>query len=180
MKNPTNLALILLSIGLFYTFTSPEYQKVKALEASASEYNNVLGNISQIAETRDKLLVNYQAIPKSQIDRLSKILPNNVDTVRLALDLDTIAGRYGITLKDVQVETKGDPNAALVVVTDKSLPYEKVIVSFSFISDYANFTKLVNDLEKSLRIMDVKTVSFKALETGLYEHKISVETYWLK
>ncbi len=180
MKNPTNFILILLSVGLFYAFTSPQYEEAQNLKARVAGYNNVLENISQIAETRDKLLVNFEAIPKTQIERLNKILPDNVDTVRLALDLDGIAGRYGITLKDVQVETKSDPNAVLPVVSDQSLPYEKVTVSFSFISTYPNFVRMLTDLEKSLRIMDVKTVSFKALDTGLYEHRLSVETYWLK
>ena len=180
MKNPTNLIFILLSIGLFFSFTSPRYQEVKTLQASAAEYRNVIENISRIAETRDRLLVNYEAIPRAQIERLEKILPNNVDTVRLALDLDALSGRYGITLKDVQVETKSDPNAALVAVSDKRLPYEKVTVSFSLISNYPNFVKMLADLERSLRIMDVKAITFKALDIGLYEHKMTVETYWLK
>ena len=36
------------------------------------------------------------------------------------------------------------------------------------------------DLEKSLRIMNVKSISFKASDNGLYEHQITLETYWLK
>jgi hypothetical protein len=180
MKNPTNLILIVLSLGLFYTFTSPQYQDMKALQTSANEYRDVIANVSHIAETRDALLVNYEQMPRAELGRLSKILPDNVDTVRLALDLDTIAARYGISIKDVRIETKTDPNAALAVLPDHALPYEKVPVTFTFISNYPNFMKMLGDLEKSLRIMDVKSASFKVSETGLYEHKLTVDTYWLK
>jgi hypothetical protein len=180
MKSPKNLILLLLSIGLFYTFTSPQYKEVKALQASVGEYRNVIENVSRIAEARDALLLDYETIPLNQLEHLEKILPDNVDTVRLALDLDTIASRYAISIKDVQVDNKVDTNAALIFLPEHALPYEKVTVSFSFISNYQNFMRMLGDLEKSLRIMDVKTVSFKISESGLYEHRMTVETYWLK
>jgi hypothetical protein len=180
MKSPTNIVLVLLAIALFYAYTSPQYQEVKALRASAGEYQDVLDNVSNIAAARDALLVDYQSIPRNQVERMSKMIPDTVDTVRLALDLDTIASRYGITLKDVKVDTKGDPNSALAVLPNNSVSYEKAMVTFSFISNYDNFIRFLADLERSLRLMDVKSVFFATTEGGLYEHKMVVETYWLK
>lgn len=180
MKSPTNIILILLSIGLFYTFSSPVYEDVKALGATASEYRSLIDNTHKMADTRDALLVNYQNIPRAEIERLNKILPDNVDAVRLALDLDTIGGKYGIAIKDVRVETKPDPNSALAVIPAGGRDYEIATVSFSFISNYSNFIKMLSDLEKSLRIMDVKSISFAPEDTTLYEHTLKVETYWLK
>jgi Tfp pilus assembly protein PilO len=180
MTNPKNLILIVLAIGLFYTFGSPQYQEVKTLQASANEYQDVIENVSRIAAARDALLVEYESIPAIERDKLLKVLPNNVDSVRLALDLDTIAGRYGIAIKDVSVDAKADPNAALAVLPDNKLPYEKAVVTFSFVSNYENFVRLLSDLEKSLRIMDIKSVSFRVAPNGLYEHELQVETYWLK
>jgi hypothetical protein len=180
MTNPRNLILIVLAIGLFYTFGSPQYREVKTLQASASEYKNVIENVSRIAESRDALLVAYEAIPPSEREKLMKVLPNNIDSVRLALDLDTIAGRYGIAVKNVGVSAKADSNSALAVIPDNRVPYEKAVVTFSFVSTYENFMSFLGDLEKSLRIMDVKSVSFQVSENGLYEHELQVETYWLK
>lgn len=180
MTNPRNLILIVLAIGLFYTFGSPQYEQVKTLQASANEYRNVIENVSRIAEARDALLVEYEAIAPSERDKLIKALPNNVDSVRLALDLDTIAGRYGIAIKDVAVDARADSNAALAVLPDSKVPYEKAVVTFSFVSNYENFVRFLTDLEKSLRLMDIKSVSFRVAENGLYEHELQVETYWLK
>lgn len=180
MKSTQNLILIVLAAGLFYAFTSPVYQDTKSLQASVAEYRNVLDNVSRITETRDALLENYQTIPRDQVERLAKILPNNVDAVRLALDLDTIGGRYGIAIKDVQVDTHPDQKASLAVVPQYNLGYETARVTFSFVSNYPNFTKFLADLEKGVRIMDVKSVSFKVSDSGLYEHTVTVETYWLK
>lgn len=180
MKSSSNIALIVLAIGLFFSFTSPAYQEVKTLQTSANEYRSVIDNISHIAETRDALLVNYESIPQIEIDRLAKVLPDNIDAVRLALDLDTIAGRYGVAVKDLQVETKPDQNLALAVLPGRAQPYQSATVTFSFVSNYGNFAKLLADLERSLRIMDVRSVTFKATDEGLYDHRVTVSTYWLQ
>ena len=146
MNKPTNLILIFLAIGLFYTFTVPQWGKVQVLQVSARDYQNVIHNVQQIAEIRDRLLVSYDAIPKSQIDRLSKALPDDLSTVNLAVNLDTIAARYGISIKNIQIDNSVSPNAT-IVLPEYSKPYDKITVSFSFISYYANFVRFLADLD---------------------------------
>ncbi len=180
MKNTKAIFLLALSIGLFYTFTNPMYKGVQELSAQASGYREVLNNLSDLVESRDRLAVNYSSISKAEIDRLSKALPENVDTVRIALDLDTIAARYGVTLSDVAIDDKSNDTATQITLPDSTLPYEKTPVSISFVSNYQNFKRFLQDLEKSLRIMDVRSVSFKAADAGLYEHTIVIDTYWVK
>ncbi|MEK7148034.1 MAG: hypothetical protein AAB758_01930, partial [Patescibacteria group bacterium] len=111
MSRSTSLALILITIGLFYTFISPQYSEMNKRRALLNEYDNVIQNVTAIAETRDKLLVSYNSIPKNEIDRLSKILPDKIDTVRLAIDLDSIASRYAIAIKNVQVGNTNDKDS---------------------------------------------------------------------
>ena len=180
MKNNTAIILLLLSVGLFYTFTNVQYQDVKGLHVLASEYQNVLRNASLIVELRDRLLVTYETFPRAEIDRINKVLPDNVDTVRLALDLDSMASRYGISIKNIQVTTGVSEDASLIVLPEYANIYDKVSVSFGFVSNYENFVRLLVDIEKSLRIMDIKSISFSTSESGLYDYQISVETYWLK
>jgi hypothetical protein len=180
MKNNTAIILILLSIGLFFTFTTTQYQEVKRAHLLASEYRSVLGSVSAIIGLRDNLLSDYETLPRAEVTRINKVLPDNIDTVRLALDLDSIASRYGISIKNVQTDTEVNADANLIVLPEFSSPYDKVTVSFSFISNYANFIRLLADLERNLRIMDIKSISFRASDSNLYDYQISVETYWLK
>ncbi len=180
MKNTTAIFLLILTLGLFYVLTRPTYWQVKELRAVAGEYQNVLENLSQIGETRDRLLLDYEEIPKAEVERLKKVLPDNIDTVRLALELDTIASRYGIAIKNIRVDTVATQNASTIILPEYAKPYEKATVVFTLVSNYANFRKFLEDLEKSLRIMDVRAIEFQVGEAGFYEHKLSVETYWLK
>ncbi|MEK7461487.1 MAG: type 4a pilus biogenesis protein PilO [Patescibacteria group bacterium] len=180
MKNNTAIVLLILSIGLFYTFTNGQYQEVKMLHALSSEYKNVLQNVAAIVELRDRLHAAYETLPVEEIERINKVLPDNIDTVRLAMDLDSMASRYSISLDSIKVEEEIAEGADLVVLPEQTKVYKKALVSLEFVSSYANFIRLLPDIEKSLRIMDIKSVSFKANESGLYEYKVAVETYWLK
>ncbi len=180
MKNNTAIILLFLSVGISYSFTNSQYQDVKELQALSNKYSETLENAAAIVELRDRLLVTYKSMPQADIDRINKALPDKMDTVRLALDLDGMASRYGVTIKSVQTSTEASSDPNSVVLPENAGVYDKAIVTFNFISNYENFTQLVTDLEKNLRIMDIKSLSFQAAESGLYEHHVSVETYWLK
>lgn len=180
MKNSTAIILILIAIGLYYTFTSPQYSEMKLVRAQANQYKEVLGGAEAIEESARRLEVLYAGVPRSEIERLGKVLPNNIDSVRLALDLDGLAGKYGISLKSVSVEKRQQENIGSFEFTDTSIPYEKALVSFSFVSSYSNFTNFLRDIERNVRIMNIREISFLSNDTNLYEYKMTVETYWLK
>lgn len=180
MKNNSAIILLLLAIGLFYTFTNGQYQEVKKLQALSNEYGDVLKSVSLITEFRDRLLVTYETFPKVEIERVDKILPDNIDIVRLALDLDGMASRHGISIEEIQAKAGANENADLIILPENAEVYETATISLHFVSNYENFTRLLDDMEKSLRIMDVKLVSFQATDSGLYDYRVSVDTYWLK
>ncbi|MDB5194687.1 MAG: hypothetical protein JWN50_701, partial [Parcubacteria group bacterium] len=48
MKNSTAVILVLISVGLVYTFIMPEYGKIQSLRAEAAAYNGVIANVSDL------------------------------------------------------------------------------------------------------------------------------------
>jgi Tfp pilus assembly protein PilO len=180
MKNSTAFILILISAGMLYVFILPQYDQVNALKANQAQYQNILQNVSALEAKRDELLVKYQNIPQQRIDELFKVLPDNVDTVSLAMNLDTIASHYGISIKSIQTAKDNTNNSSTIVVGAPTSAYGAVTFNFSFITTYANFRKFMQDIEKSLRITDIQSVSFQSATNGLYEYQVSIKTYWLK
>jgi len=91
-----------------------------------------------------------------------------------------VASRYGISIKSIKTTTGSSRDTSRIVLPENESKYDSATISFSFISSYDNFKRLMADVEKSLRIMDVKSVSFQVGESGFYDYQVSVETYWLK
>lgn len=189
MKNSNAFILLLISAALVYTFILPEYGKVSALRTEASDYQTTLANISELSASRDALLQKYKALSPDDVNRLTDVLPDHVDPVSFALNLDTIASRYGIALKSVSTtpqpttpdlapDTSGGLGTTLAVPSGPAYGY--MDVDIKFVSTYENFQSFVADLEKSVQIIDVRSATFLISETGLSEFDVSLRTYWLK
>ncbi len=182
MKTTTAFIFILISIGLFYTVINPHYEKVKVLQTQANQYSEVLDNVEELSQKRDELLLKYNALPKAEVERVNKALPNNIDTVKLALDFDSIASKYGISIKNIKTSERRDDaanNLGIIQVTPTNT-YQTVVVNFTFVSNYENFRKFIKDIESSLRIIDIRSISFATSDSGLTEYTLSIDTYWLK
>ncbi len=135
--------------------------------ADQEQYKTILENVSALEAKRDELLVKYQNIPKSRIDEISKVLPDNVDAVTLAMNLDTIASHHGISIKSIQTAREKNDSSTIVQGAPVNA-YGSVGFNFSFVSTYPNFRKFMKDIEQSLRITDVESVSFQSALNGLY------------
>ena len=96
------------------------------------------------------------------------------------MDFDNISAKYGISIKSIKVLNAKNSTASSVAEAVSTKPYNATTVSFSFVTNYDNFRRFMKDIEQSLRIIDVKSVSFTAGDNGLNEYNVSIQTYWLK
>jgi hypothetical protein len=187
MKNVIATLLIFAAVGLFYAYIGPTYEEIKALRIEKAEYDEALSNSQKVQDARDELLVKYNSFSPSDLKRLEKLLPNYVDNIRLIIEIDSVASRHNMILKNVQVSVPAAPsntptNQALQAET---VPYGITDFSFDVSGSYETYRSFVTDLEKSLRLVDIKGVSFSA-DSGQkdvfdrYNFKTSMQTYWLK
>jgi len=180
MKTTTALILILISVGLFYSFTSSQYQKLGELSQSYQSYSDILDNVSDLTTKRDEISAEYRNIPQINKDNLSKVLPDNVDIVRLSMDFDSIASQYGISIKSIQETKNNNDNSISIIMNPASKSYDSSTISFDFVASYDNFRKFMHDIESSLRIINIKSIDFQSADNNLYQFRVSLETYWLK
>ena len=170
--------LLIVSVGLFLGYTDPTYKDIKSLVAEEQKFDDALNKSKELQEARDTLLSRYNEFSPSDLEKLRKLLPDNVDNVRLILDIDGIASRYGMRTKNVATTRSAASAEGVIGTTGKS--YDTVTLSFSVTATYQNIISFLKDIEKSLRIVDVTELSLKDSKGSLYEYNISVETYWLR
>jgi Tfp pilus assembly protein PilO len=175
--------LIAIAILTFFFYVNPVYKDIQVLQEESKQFDEALDKSKKLQKIRDELLLKYNSLSSDDLDRLEKLLPDNVDNVRLVLDLDGIASAHGLSVRDVAISsTSEEESEEVTIVGPDSDLFNSIQLSFSVTSTYDDFLLFLRDLEESLRIVDIKELSFEAPneESSFSEYDVSLETYWLK
>src|SRR3989338_8756773 len=96
------IILIGIAGSIFFMLTNPAYDRISALKADVASYNIALDNSKMLENERDKLTSKYNVINPDNLIKLKRFLPDNVDNIRLILEIEQIALPYGMALKDIK------------------------------------------------------------------------------
>lgn len=173
--------LVVGALVLFFGYTDGAYSRIRALDAEDSQYDQALDKSKELQGIRDTLLSKYNTFSSVNLARLAKLLPDTVDNVRLALDIDNIAAKYGARIRNVTVqsEEKNEAQDRITIDADQS-PYGSVLLTFTVVMPYGDFVSFLRDLESSLRLVDIVNLSFASTKGDLYDFTVGIRTYWLK
>ncbi|MFZ3011470.1 MAG: hypothetical protein WA060_00495 [Minisyncoccia bacterium] len=189
------IVLIGISISVFFLFANPLFNEISVLKEEKTSYNEALDNAKALENERDKLTAKYNAINPENLTRIKKLLPENVDNIRLILEIEKIATPYGMVLKDVKYNTaeKVDTDDTAItnrITKEEPKDYGVFDLEFSTSGTYNNFINFTKDLENNLRIVDVSSVTFssdnivdvseKTTSKEVYKYDFKIKTYWLK
>lgn len=181
MRGLTPIVLILVCICVGFFYINPQYKKIQAHRLESLEYDKVIAKSVELKKLRDSLSDTLQAFSPSDLDRISKLLPEKVDTARLILDISGVAAKYAIEMKDTK--TTDAPKSGSPGTDSKSAEkiYKSSTISFGFQTSYEGMIQFVKDLEKSLRMVDVISISLKpsAGTFPIYDYNITLQAYWL-
>ncbi len=177
MSKIISIILIIVSAGLFFGYIDPTYTKIRALAVEKADYDRALNNSKALQAERDKFLDKFNHIAPSDTAKLAKVLPDNIDNVRLIIDIDEMAKTHGMRIRNFKADSSGQKET---VGVDPS-PYGTLTLAFSTTATYNTFLAFVRDLERSQRILNITDVKFAASDTNsLYDYGVTLKTYWLK
>lgn len=174
--------LIAVAIGLFTVWTNPTYQGTKALQAQVAQYDEALDKAQELRKLRDELLNRRNTFSTEDMQKLQRMLPDNVDNIRLIIEINNIAAKHGLALQSVELGELSDSRTARTefAVGSSGDPVGSVDVSFAVNASYEQFQAFLLDLEHSLRIVDVQTVEFDASDKApSTNYGLKIRTYWL-
>lgn len=200
------LSFLIIAAILFFTIDKPLYDKIGLLKEDVNIYTKALDSTAKLQQVRDELVNNYKSISQEDKDRLEHFLPSSVNNIQLILEIEKIAGRYGMPIKDIDFQGQStinpDENSAQFKNTNKTktednLPYGVYPLSFSIDGKYDNFVSFLKEVELNLRMVDIKEVSFTVpndklnsnsnqrtdstnKDPNIYSFKVNTDIYWLK
>ena len=209
MRYITPIILIGIAIAFFFMYTNPMYDGISGLNAQIASYNDALSRSKELEGERDTLTAQYNNIDPDNFAKIQTLLPDNINNIRLILEIGQIAAPYGMTLSNVSYDsgddttTGGTPSttpvsAPVVQGSATTVPqdqdYGTFNLSFSTSGTYDNFINFTKDLESNLRIVDISSISFSSdtsVQTSstnssnantpeVYNYDFKIKTYWLK
>lgn len=172
--------LIVLSGGLFFSYIDPAYTETGELKEEQKEYNDALTKSKELREVRGELLGKYNTFLAKDTDKLEKLLPDNIDNVRLIMEINHIAVRNGGMIRSVEVNSSVSSKDEKGNLGPSLDGYESIGLSFVVEAKYDDFVNFIDDLGNSLRIVDIIDYSLKSGAEDVYKHNVSLKTYWLK
>ena len=182
MRNIISIILVIAALSVFGLFINPRYAGIRELQVEADSFDSALERSKELIGIRDALLSRYNAFPSDSIARLNTLLPNSIDTVRLIIDINTLASKYDMSLASINIGVPDEANGNSNTLGPSGDDFGVLSLSFSVTTSYERFRAFLADIEQSLRLIDVTSVDFvePAQGTGLTTYSVTVTTYWLK
>ncbi len=183
------ILFLIASIGSFVFFTNPTYQEAKNNNASLARITDALKKANQLRDIRDKLAIERNNISDVDLNRITKMVPDSVENIGLIIELNNIARDKGMELLNPSIggggttaaPTAGSGSGGVDIGPDNK-KFGSLKMSFSVNTTYEKFIDFVQTLERSLRLVDVTSITFAApdAKTGRSNFSVTIQTYWLK
>jgi Tfp pilus assembly protein PilO len=177
MNNIVSIIMLVASLGIVWGYARPTYQgntgaidfsgkSIKELKVDIKKYNEAEEKIRKVEEKKDGLQTKYNSISEENRDKLKKVLPKEIDMIRLIVDITTHASNYGMALKNIEIGKGPTSNVSnysrpgeAPVSSSVSSRYPSADLGFEITGSYSKIVDFLGSLEKSLRIVDLSSVT---------------------
>src|SRR3989338_2087914 len=135
MRFLTPILLLTVAAIVFFYFTDPILTEIDVLKVRQTELDVALTNAQELLKIQDKLSAEYKKISKEDENNLDRMMPDNIDNVRLIIDINNIAKNYGLIAKnpaitgDKVADQKEEENSRSAVPGTEA--DNSVVISFS-------------------------------------------------
>lgn len=199
MKFIFPIILIIIAGVVFFVFTDPILNTPLAVDPTTgeisggvfpllserSDLNTALSSSDTLREASKSLVEKYNNLSESERTGVDKLLPDRIDNVQVVIDINSIASKYGMTIKNIKIGTEGDiqttRTASRTTTKRATTALNKAAdISFTVTGSYNQLRNFLTDLGRSLRLVDVTGLSFTAGDSDLYQFNVEVKTYWLE
>ena len=180
MSKISSLALIVIALAIGYAFVYSPMGELNILLDQKQENENSLEMMRNIENKKTELLTQYNNIPEEDKKAINTVLPDSFDFVKLVYQIDTVAAKYGISIDGIISREVNTSVGNSVDSATPEQPYKANTIGFNFLADYDKFRIFMDELEKSLRILDIRSVKINVdSKSSIYKYSVEFQTYWL-
>jgi len=170
-------------------FLSNQSAGLTQLLAEKKTLNEALQNAEKLKGKIASLEQAQKSISAEDLSKLDKFIPDRIDNINLILDINNIAAKQGMTIKNVKVRSGLEEQPAGDQTGDNSMgnvagasqdKIAETFLSFSVSGDYESLLSFLDNLANSLRVADVTSLAFAVDDKGVNQYNFELKTYWVK
>ncbi|OGZ07980.1 MAG: hypothetical protein A3C13_03205 [Candidatus Lloydbacteria bacterium RIFCSPHIGHO2_02_FULL_50_11] len=181
------ILILLLAVTTYKLGIEPLYEDIHVALVKEAEVKAALVEADAAQERLNEIAKRYESFPPDAEQRLSEIIPEKVDPIRLLAETTVFLERNGFSAKSLAVST--DDNGSGEGGNTGGL-YRTYLISFTIPASYDIFRTFLRTLEDSLALRDSADVSFGATsisgtrgrspELYLYDYNVQIVGYSLR
>lgn len=197
-----SIVLVVLALGYFFVL-QPQISSIISSNASLNTINakdTAAQKLANDIEALIKSFNNLEASRNSDLQKLNSIVPQGEQLAELFVLAEKLAQRRGMSLnsidvssleektekKEVPQDSKQAPSPEIIspLSTDQNLQALSInmavaqIMADPNIDVYTEFKSYLDDLESSVRLLDIESVSFSGAQGGLLTMNFTIKTYF--
>ncbi len=189
------LLLVVSGVAVF-TIVVPKFDEIRSTQEESAQYEEALESAFAMNERLRSLSNQLDSLSQQERYRLGRLVPEVIEPMKLAYDLEVLIERNGLFLEAMEVGEEmlePDPVETTAAVatsneedsfaqsnaTDQKLLAVRTI-NIAVAGDYNQFKALLRDLENSAQLLEVTNIDFAATGSDLSQYVISVEAYGLR
>ena len=182
------LLALIATIAIFFGYVKPTWSgEIANLNTAIAADDQALAAADAYASQQNALIAARNAINPQDLSRLSTFLPSSADNDGIILDLNALAARSGLSLSSIDVSKNAAADATptsapngTFSATPSTGSVNSVDLSLSAVGTYSAFQTFLQGIEKSLRLLDVQSLSVTGSDTGSYNYSMTIRLYWLR
>lgn len=185
-----SLALVLISVGLYFWLIDPTYARIQELTVRDADLSEAVDSAKSFFNTLEDKRARYRAAIEDpeRGGRLLELLPDTIDSTRLILTVEDVGLANNVSIAEVEVDNGEDtfssptpdaPGAAGIGATRLTLTAE---------GTYDDLFAFLQDLERSIRLIEVEQLTITPPDEGAfaisaepnYEFTMTIATFWFR
>jgi hypothetical protein len=147
------LFIMFLTISVYVLYIDAGYQGIQHQLVREQELISYIKDAQTAQEKLTKISSDYSKFSPDADKRLNTLLPTTIDTIRLTVDINRVAEEHGMQASGLSISKGNDGDVKGVV------PYA---ISFQVTTTYPLFKEFLDDLQHSLSLRDITSISFSA------------------
>ncbi|OGZ42633.1 MAG: hypothetical protein A3C80_04460 [Candidatus Ryanbacteria bacterium RIFCSPHIGHO2_02_FULL_45_43] len=169
MKTVLGLIFIAAAIGLIFGVALPEWDTIQALREKAKGREEVLNQIEAVRDLQDELVARYNSISDDDLERMRLMIPEGDEREYMLLTMRRLTKEHDLLLSSIGFTVQAGRGTSPGVLTTR----------FIASGSYNDLRALLDDLARSLRLVDVQSINFSGGETNQFNFNITAQSYFV-